>query len=140
MIKFNLLNKQPHQETYNEIIHLTPDDLGFSAKNKDPHEIGLYDFKPSSLSLKQMLNAKIIVFNIRYSLFILKNIYGQNNFIPVKNVKLTRDDLLPQFSSVSLINMEIEHFKVSSIKVIYCDNIIYEDEFNGYSERKILKY
>jgi hypothetical protein len=87
-----------------------------------------------------MLNAKIIVFNIRYSLFILKNIYGQNNFIPVKNVKLTRDDLLPQFSSVSLINMEIEHFKVSSIKVIYCDNIIYEDEFNGYSERKILKY
>lgn len=142
MIKFNLLNKQPHQETYKEIIYLTPDDLEFSAKNKDSHEIGLYDFKPSSLSLKQMLNAKIIVFRICYYFFILKNIYGQNYFIPEKNVKLTRDDLLPQFSSVSLINMEIEHFKVTSInpiKVMYCDKIVYEDEFNGYSERKIIK-
>lgn len=143
MIKFNLIKKENPQETYNDIIYLTRDDLCDAEKNKNAYEIELWDFKISSLSHKQCLNANLIAFTENYSIFILKNRYGNDSEVYLKNIELKREDLLPEFHNIPMSNMELYHFNPSIINdniISYADNITYKDEFNGRYELIRLKY
>ena len=130
MIKFHLLKIDKNfREPFEGIIYLTREHLIRGLHNLKVSDIKLNDFQYGKLSEEQKLNARMIVFKENNTFYILKR----------SDIMLKREDMFPTYSLVSLEDMELSHF-YNTEKVRYAHNIIYEDEFNGCLERKVLKY